>query len=371
MSRGAWFAIALGAASAGACSATDDGTIDVSWSVLINGAASTCAAVEAQSVEIVAERSSGREYSTVVSCTAGSASVNVPPGEYTLSVFALDADGARLTNGPGAAVTVESGRTLSVPNVRFEFAFGNVNVSWAITLNSAAATCAAVGAAGVEFIHRATSGKEYRDTFNCSDGSGTVALPAGGYTLFAYLLDANDDRLTDGPGAPLTVAAGQTTNVGVIEFAFTLGTVTFRVHMGSADVTGGNCNPTNPGNGAGVALEEISVIRVSSSQCILLSITGVTNENDQPVTESTCDPFLCQLETTVHTLSGLQDGQYLMAVFGHKGATSAQNAPICYVSDEMGFTISGGNTVNLGQIFAPFDTQFDTQNLCNATKPQD
>lgn len=369
--RGTWFAIALVATAAGACSATEDGTIDVSWSVFINGAASTCAAVEAQSVEIVAERSSGREYSSIAACTAGAASIDVPPGDYTLSLFALDANGARLTNGPGADVSVESGRTTSIANVRFEFAFGNVNVSWAITLNAAASTCSAVGATGVEFIHRATSGKEYRDTFNCVDGGGTIALPVGAYTLFAYLLDAGDNRITDGPGAPLTVGAGQTTNVGVIEFAFTLGTVTFRVHMGSAAVTGGNCNPTNPGNGAGVALEEISVVRLGTSQCILLDITGVTNASDQPVTEQTCDPFLCQLETTVHTLSGLRDGQYLLGVFGHKGATSSQNAPICYVSDEMGFTISGGNTVNLGQIFAPFDTQFDTQNLCNATKPQD
>lgn len=147
------------------------------------------------------------------------------------------------------------------------------------------------------------------------------------------------------------------------------GTVRFRVHMGSAAVTGGNCNPTNPNNGAGVALEEIGLVRVGTSQCIPLDITGVTDASDREVVENTCDPFLCQEEGTLHTIRDLDDGQYLLAVFGRKGATSSQTAPVCYVSNEMAFTIRNGNDVDLGTIFAPFDTQFDTQNLCNATKP--
>ena len=146
------------------------------------------------------------------------------------------------------------------------------------------------------------------------------------------------------------------------------GTVRFRVHMGSAAVTGGNCNPTNPNNGAGVALEEIGLF-TASMQRVSADITGVTDENDDEVTERTGTPFLCQEATTVHIIRDLDDGQYLIGVFGYKGATSSTSAPVCYVSTEMAFTIRDGNDVDLGTIFAPFDTQFDTENLCNATKP--
>jgi hypothetical protein len=147
------------------------------------------------------------------------------------------------------------------------------------------------------------------------------------------------------------------------------GAVRFRVHMGSAAVTGGNCNPTNPNNGAGVALEEIGLLRGNSTTCFEADITGVTDENDDEVTESTCVPYLCQEEGTVRVIRDLPDGQYTLAVFGRKGATSSTSAPVCYVSTEMSFTIRNGNTVDMGTIFAPFDTIFDTENLCNATKP--
>lgn len=245
---------------------------------------------------------------------------------------------------------------------------GTIAVSWAVTVDGAASTCASVGAASVEIVTRRSSGKEYTDLFNCTAGSGNVRVPEGTYTLFAYLLDANENRLTDGPGAPVIVEEDKTTQVGVIEFAFTFGSVSFRVHMGSSAVTGGNCSPTNPNLGAGVALEEIRV--TSGTQCMAFSITGVTNDNNQPVTEATCDPFICQLETTVHTVSGLPDGQYVLQVLGYKGATSGTNAPLCYISNQMSFTITGSNHPNLQTIFAPFDDSQDTQGLCNATKPQ-
>jgi hypothetical protein len=132
-------------------------------------------------------------------------------------------------------------------------------------------------------------------------------------------------------------------------------------------VTGGNCYPTNPNNGAGVALQEIRI--TSGSQCMAYSITGITDMNNAQTTAQTCQRFLCQLQTTVHTVNGLADGNYLIQVLGYKGATSAQNAPLCYISDAMPFAVSGGNTVNIGQIFAPFDDSMDPQNLCNATKP--
>jgi hypothetical protein len=247
---------------------------------------------------------------------------------------------------------------------------GTVEVTWAVTANGVDVDCADVGADSVEIVLRRSSGTEYRELFTCADGRGQFRVPEGQYTLSAWPLDSLDRRLfQDGGNANVTVVEGETTPVGVIEFAFEFGTLTFRVHMGSASVTGGNCNPTNPNNGAGVALEEISIVLQGSTQCIPFSLTGVTNENNQPVTEEICDTIVCQPESAVHTVTGLQDGQYRMAVFGRKGATSSQNAPICYVSNEMPFTISGGNTVNLGTIFAPFDTQFDNQNLCNATKP--
>jgi hypothetical protein len=244
---------------------------------------------------------------------------------------------------------------------------GRLSLTWTITIDGANADCAAVGASQVEVIStlQGTSAGT-SDLFTCSRFSGTTGpLSPGDYTVVVKLEDAGGGVISSVPPVNATVFSGDTTNAGHFVFPFVNPKATFTVHMGSAIVTGGNCNPTNPGNGAGVALEQIDIRK--GTQCIAATISNITNENNQAITKPTCAPFICQENATQHVVTGLAPGNYTISVYGFKGATGPTPA-LCYISSAMPFTI-GSSDVNIGQIFAPFDDSMDTQHLCNATKP--
>jgi hypothetical protein len=243
---------------------------------------------------------------------------------------------------------------------------GRLRVSWSITIDGAAATCAEVGAASVEVIStRAGTSDLYSDTFTCSAFGGTTGrMRAGRYTVVVKLLDASD-RPFDQPTVVFEtdVFSGETTQGGTAVFPFVFPEASFRVQMGNG--TTSNCGASNPGGGAGVAVQEIRVFDAGGNSCLRYEIDGVTNASNQPVLESTCELFLCQESNTVHFLTGLPNGTYDIQVLGYKGATGGAPYP-CY-SAERRFTISG-NDVDLGTIVAPFTSSLDAR--CDATKPE-
>src|SRR5437762_435528 len=163
-----------------------------------------------------------------------------------------------------------------------------------------------------------------------------------------------------------SVFAGDTTNAGNFIFPFVFPKAKLNVHMGSASVTGGNCEPTSV-NGAGVALEELDIR--TGTTCVAATISGITDEHNAATTEQTCTQFLCQDVTQQHIISGLAAGSYTIQIYGFKGATSGTPA-ICYISSPMSFSITTQD-VNIGQIFVPFNDSMDTQHVCNATKPEE
>lgn len=245
---------------------------------------------------------------------------------------------------------------------------GRLQVSWNITIDGLAATCADVGALSVEVIStRAGTSDLYSDTFNCSAFGGTTGrMRAGRYTVVVKLLGANDVPFTDPTVVfEADVFSGETTLGGTAVFPFIYPEASFRVQMGNG--TTSNCGASNPGGGAGVAVQEIRVFDAGGNSCLRFDLDGVTNASNQPVIESTCELFLCQESSTVHFLTGLPNGTYDIQVLGYKGATGGDPYP-CYVSAEVRFTISG-NDVDLGPIVAPFTSSLDAR--CDATKPED
>ena len=244
---------------------------------------------------------------------------------------------------------------------------GDYSINWAITVDGRNGTCAEVGATAVLFSATLSdTGDVFEDKFNnCGAGSGvTGPMPAGHYTVVARLLNGNTPF---GPSVtfPIDVLRNQTTVGGTAVFPFIFSAdATFTVTMGSG--TTSNCGSTQTG-GAGVVTEAIEVYDAGASQCRgAFDITGVTNENNQQVTESTCSQFVCQLRQTVHRIQDLDSGSYDIRVVGYKGATGG-NPYACYVSGFIRVNIVGTD-VNLGAITAPFTDQFDSR--CNATKPE-
>src|SRR5688500_14828033 len=92
-------AAVLAVASAG-CYAADGGDLHVSWSITQGTAASNCAAIGGDTVEIVATRISGSHvYQEFYDCEDYHATVfDVRPGVYDVEVNVFDADGRRLSD---------------------------------------------------------------------------------------------------------------------------------------------------------------------------------------------------------------------------------------------------------------------------------
>lgn len=244
---------------------------------------------------------------------------------------------------------------------------GQFSLTWSITVDGLAGSCAEVGASKVEVIATHSSGDGFSDTFNCTDMAGrTDPLPTGNYTVVVKLLDAGNHQLNSVDIVlNESVFNNENRNIGNFVFAFQFAKASFRVQMGQGANTA-NCVENG---GAGVVLEEIRLSDAAATMCLPFDITGVTNENDQQVTHQTCTKFLCQFRNTLHTIHGLPNGNYLIQVLGYKGATGA-TPYVCYTSQSTPFTING-NDVTLGTggvIVAPFTS---TDARCNATKPED
>lgn len=247
---------------------------------------------------------------------------------------------------------------------------GTFTVNWTVSLDGATTTCSNVSASTVTIVAtKMNGGRKYQADFPCTAMSGEFDVPPGTYAIAAEIYDSRNTLYYSIPAdRTFTLKDGDTQPLGTFNFAFTLPSyrASFRVHMGSAEVTGGNCTSTNPNNGAGVALEEVRLAQGGS--CIPATMTGVINENNQPVSRNTCDQIVCQPNSVVHTIEGLQPGNYQIQLLGYKGATSGA-AHACYYSLAMPFSITNAD-VNLGEVFAPFDPLPADDVFCNATKPQ-
>jgi hypothetical protein len=244
-----------------------------------------------------------------------------------------------------------------------------VRLSWTILVNGAAGSCASVGATDIRVIATRGGSRTVVD-FNCTTtGSGEFDIDEGLYTIEVQLIDSAQNQLNS-VDIIMThdLFAGDVVNLGNFDFSFTLSfRASFRVHMGSAAVTGGNCSPTNPGNGAGVALEEVRIAQ--GAACLgSFDMTGVIDENNRPFTARSCQQIVCQPNSIVHTVEDLLPGNYQIQILGYKGATSG-TPRACYYSLAMPFTITNGD-VNLGEIFAPFNPLPADDVFCNATKPE-
>ncbi len=216
-------ALALATASAG-CFAAGEGDITASWTITSDGAPSTCQAVGATDVELHATRQKDNlEYTQKVACDLGAVTFQgFKPGLYTAEVRLLDGNGNVLSDPMTITVHIGGGDLIDLGT--FEFAFGSqgrFSATWAITMNGAVSTCAAVGATTFQIVSQ-SGGQTYTDKFDCTAGSAlTEPLPAGSWAVSVSLLDAKGVVLNSVPvNLTLDLAAGETKSLGEFEFAF-------------------------------------------------------------------------------------------------------------------------------------------------------
>jgi hypothetical protein len=245
---------------------------------------------------------------------------------------------------------------------------GNFRATWEVTVNDQVSSCEAVGAARVSVLStNSATGEGNDDIFNCTAYAGVTDLyPVGDYTIVMNILDASDNALSD--MIPLSTSIdfdGETVNLSLAEFAFTVQThaLDFDVHFGDDTVTGGNCVSST--TGAGIAQQQINLI--SGTECLAFTIGGdITDVNGAVTTESTCTPFLCQEDAVLHTIAGVTPGTYTMEILGFKSGVG-EELDLCYQT-AISVTV-GATDQDLGTIEAPFDPDPADDAACNATKP--
>jgi len=205
------------------------GHISASWSVSLDGAASTCSAVGASSVEIIA---TGPDLDDeTFNCDSGAGTtISLATGAYTVTVNILDSVGTILGSDT-ASVSVDSGATTEIGPYLFAFTNpptqGNWHATWEITSGGAAATCADVGATFVSFTSTLMGGTVGNDDiFNCDDLAGdTDPYDAGSYTVVPALCSGPDVSNLDCTLSFPTpfdadITAGVNTDFPLVEFAF-------------------------------------------------------------------------------------------------------------------------------------------------------
>jgi hypothetical protein len=228
---------------------------------------------------------------------------------------------------------------------------GSILVSWSITVNGRAGTCAEVGAANVRVIVREGGTTLDQPTFACALGGAELVIEPGTYQVQVDLFDAGNNQLNSVPFLMnATVRADRTANLGNVEFTFQLSfSPTFTVRWGSTNET---CSS------GGIVHEEI---RISTGGACLDAdvLVGGTPE-------LTCERYVCAEGNVQRTLQDLPPGNYLVQVIGYKGATSATPRP-CYYSDAVSCT----STACPATITALFDPLPEDEQFCNATKPME
>lgn len=262
---------------------------------------------------------------------------------------------------------------------------GQFEVRWALLAGSTPTTCEAVGADYVASLATLNeTGEGFEDLFhNCSAGTGTTfSMPLGTYTVDVSIWDDVNMDTTASGGDIINAADdiqmnlqdvvynssldvdGDTVQLPVTTYVFAPQTanIDFSVDFGAA----GGTNCTSP---PGVVQMDIQLYDAGGSQCLSVTLSGITDAGGAPTTDTLCDTTypLCEETNVIMTLDNLDPGDYELEIWGLKGAVGPDLYP-CYSSGPIAFTVLPGTDDDLGAIAAPFDeSMFPVE--CNATKP--
>jgi hypothetical protein len=202
-----------------ACAVGATATFELAWTLEdAAGAATTCAAAGAQTVDVnVVSASTGAVAASTVPCAAMTASTcAMPAGNYAVTLTLKAPGGNTLSEIVAPTLILEGGQVNRTGVLPFQTGGGATQgrgfaLTWRIAgEQDATLTCDAAGAKTV----RLTAGTKTFD-LPCAPGKGrTTAIAPGDYSVKLSLLDADGDPLSVTGSMTLRVGAGQLVFLG-------------------------------------------------------------------------------------------------------------------------------------------------------------
>jgi hypothetical protein len=196
---------------------TTPAQVDVSWTIVDNGAPAACPAGATDAVITSLRQGDTTPYVDIYDCTALAGTVSdLPPGSYQIWIDLTDSTGVDLyAESETATMVLEPG---GGGGAQFDIDGYNgfFDVSWNLhNAGGSATTCAAVANQnGVSVLStNASTTDAIDDVYACEDGEGTARVTVGAFPLDSYvlaltLLDGSDNPIGDADPINATLLFG-------------------------------------------------------------------------------------------------------------------------------------------------------------------
>lgn len=202
--------------------AGDTGSVEASWSIMVQGELRDCFFAGASYVDLAFEDADGNVDTVRADCDAPEGSTEaLVAGSYTVTPSLVSFAEETVFTAPAAELVVMPGATAGLPIV-FEMPGAHLRGTWSVLQDGVVATCDDVGAHRAEILATRLDGLTYSNTFECLDGEGTTdAFPLGSYEVVVSLLYEQDVVLVSSDFLDATLdEAGETVDLPPVDFDF-------------------------------------------------------------------------------------------------------------------------------------------------------
>ncbi|NUO54768.1 MAG: hypothetical protein HOV80_38495 [Polyangiaceae bacterium] len=202
--------------------AGEPGSVEASWSIMVQGELRDCFFAGASYVDLAIEDADGSVDTVRANCDEPEGLTQaLAAGTYTVTPSLVSFAEDTVFTAPATEVVVMPSVTAGLPIV-FEMPGAHLHATWSIFQDGVAATCEEVGAHRAEIVATRADGLTYGNTFDCPLGEGTTdAFPLGTYEVVVSLLYEQDVVLVSSDFLDATLdEAGETVDLPPVDFDF-------------------------------------------------------------------------------------------------------------------------------------------------------
>jgi hypothetical protein len=202
--------------------AGEPGSVEATWSIMVQGELRDCFFAGASYVDLAIEDADGNVDTIRASCDAAEGlTAPLAAGVYAVVPSLVSFAEETVLTAPATELVVMPSITAGLPIV-FEMPGAHLSGAWSILQDGTAATCEDVGAHRAEILATRADGLTYSNTFDCPLGMGiTDAFPLGTYEVVVSLLYEQDVVLVSSDFLDATLdEAGETVELPAVEFDF-------------------------------------------------------------------------------------------------------------------------------------------------------
>jgi hypothetical protein len=202
--------------------AGEPGSVEASWSIMVQGELRDCFFAGASYVDLAIEDADGNVDTLRASCDEPEGLTEpLAAGTYTVTPSLVSFAEETVFTAPATQLVVMPSVTAGLPIV-FEMPGAHLVGTWSILQDGVTATCEDVGAHRAEILATRADGLTLSNTFDCPLGVGTTdAFPLGEYEVVVSLLYEQDVVLVSSDFLDATLdQAGETVEVPPVDFDF-------------------------------------------------------------------------------------------------------------------------------------------------------